>query len=194
MGCVCVPPPAALQTAVVLGRDWGVGLVAVCMSFSINLTVDLHAYLSATYCDDNTRLVCWRYYIRVYAIIITCMVTVGACLMIGYKRHLPPPAPSRPRAASFSRLLSITAALAIFRRKYFWTLLLSNIVALGSAIFVVSSLFGDTGLWADFHRQAAPEISADTVLLLFSILNACACSHRCGCVCVGVLFSLAHSP
>ena len=173
---------AALQTAVVLGRDFGVGLVAVCMSFSINLTVDLHDYLSAHHCDDSTQATCWRWYVRVYAVIIACFVTIGCTLMIGYRKHVPQstgtPADSQDDfkhdsdAVSTSRLLSARESLIVFKQPYFWTLFLSNLVALGSAIFVVSCLFGDNGIWNDFHRNSPARVSANTVLLLFSIFNA----------------------
>jgi MFS family permease len=171
---------SALQTAVLMGRDFGVGLVAICMSFSINLTVWYHSYLSKYYCDDASDTVCWRKYAKVYAITIAVISSCGMALMVGYKRHLPLKhvnhsySSSAEDAATHGR-----RSLAIFKVPYFWTLLLANLVSLGSAMFVVCSLFGDTGLWADYHRDSDPVITADTVLLWFSILNACPCSSGC---------------
>lgn len=159
---------SALQTAVLMGRDFGVGLVAICMSFSINLTVWYHSYLSSNYCDDNLDTLCWRKYAKVYAITIAVISSCGMALMVGYKRHIP-----QTHFKSSLKSSSWQDSLAIFKVPYFWTLLLANLVSLGSAMFVVCSLFGDTGLWADYHRSSDPVINADTVLLWFSILNAC---------------------
>lgn len=57
----------------------------------------------------------------------------------------------------------------IFRKPYFWSLFLSNMVGLGSGVYLVTA-FGP--IWNAFVGDQSQPLSLSTIILLFSLMNA----------------------
>lgn len=167
---------SSLRTAISLGRTIGISLVSVSMSISITATVQLHTSLSAHVCNDNRDPECWRTYTRWYSALVAGAVAIGGACMWDAHKYVPPVPESRPRASSLTEQLSLLESFRILKKPYFWCLFTANLVGLGSGVYVVNSIFGNTGLWEDYLRGASAPLSANDVVLMFSLFCARACA------------------
>lgn len=167
---------SALRTSISLGRTVGISMVSVAMSLSITLTVQVKTLLSNAVCDDTKHADCWRQFCRYYAVIIAIIVAIGGACMWDAHKYVPRLSETRARASSLTEQLTLLQSFRILKKPYFWCLWTANLVGLGSGVFIVNSIFGDTGLWNDYLRDSEFPLTESDIVLIFSML--CACTPR----------------
>lgn len=160
---------SALQTSVTLGYSVGIGAVSLCMSLSLNVVITVsNTYANDTGCFENS---CWREYVRVYGATCAAAMGIGAIgLYVAGKYHgaQSSGASNRPRKISLDLDMPLHRTLRIFRKPFFLACFYSNLMGVGSGVFVVSTA---RQLWRSFDKNPLAADWFQTLLVLFSILT-----------------------